>query len=140
MNPLSLSASIAGLLSLSLEVTKILTNFLSTVKSAPSEANSLTTEVTALSQVLETLVEILRSDDSEVTTFDEQSILCSIISACQEHIGSLFKTITKLRSGEMAGVLGRLAWPYKKEDCLNSAQILHRYVRTPQVLLIKSNR
>jgi hypothetical protein len=109
MDPLSLSASIAGLLSLSLEVTKILTNFLSTVKSAPSEANSLTTEVTALSQVLETLVEVLRSDDSEVTTFDEQSILCSIISACQEHIGSLFKTITKLRSVETAGVLGRLA-------------------------------
>lgn len=140
MDPLSLSASIAGLLSLSLEVTKILTNFFSIVKSASSEASSLVTEVTALSHVLETLFEILRSDDPEVTTFNEQSVLCSIISAYQEHIGSLFKTIMKLRSVKTEGVLGRLAWPYKKEDCLNRVQILHRYVQTLQVLLIKSNR
>ncbi|KAI5784526.1 hypothetical protein FPQ18DRAFT_102752 [Pyronema domesticum] len=122
MDPLSLSASTAGFLSLAIELTKILTNYSTTVKSAPREVSGLTFEVEALSHVLDNLVDILRSDDSEITTFSEQSILCCIISASQKHITDIYRKLVKqtkpsVRSVDrMAGAMRRLTWPFEKDE------------------------
>jgi hypothetical protein len=64
-DPLSISASVAGLLSLTIELTKSLNNYISGVKSAPEDSKRLCTETEALSAVLEKLVKFLRDQDKE---------------------------------------------------------------------------
>ncbi|CCX16348.1 Similar to ankyrin [Exophiala dermatitidis NIH/UT8656]; acc. no. EHY59712 [Pyronema omphalodes CBS 100304] len=141
-DPLSMLASIAGLVGFSIEITKTLTAFVTSVKSAPKEASQLTTEVSALRHVLEILTPVLKADDFKNHTFDEESILCSIIVACEENIALIYAKTTKLRNAsKITGIiLARLLWPFKREECLESIQTLHRYVQTLQVLLIASNR
>jgi hypothetical protein len=141
-DPLSMLASIAGIVGVSIEITKTLTGLVTSVKSAPKEASQLTTEVSALHHVLETLTPVLEADDFKNYTFDEESILYSIIVACEENIALINAKTTKLRNAsKITGIsLARLVWPFKREECLESIQTLHRYVQTLQVLLISSNR
>lgn len=61
MDPLSLSAGVAGVLSLALEMTKILTVYVSDVESAPEEARGLLIEASALCSVLDQLVNFLQT-------------------------------------------------------------------------------
>lgn len=82
MDPITLSASVAGFLSLAIKITKILGSYVTNVQSAPAEARELTTQVTALCHVLETVVNVLRSDDIEATSFERPSVLFSVIQAC----------------------------------------------------------
>ncbi|KAI5786234.1 hypothetical protein FPQ18DRAFT_308786 [Pyronema domesticum] len=122
MDPLSLSASAAGLLSLAIEVTKILTSYTSAVKSAPQDASELNTEILALGHILEKLVEILRIDHDAGTgggtSFDEQSVLRSVMSACQEHIAAVYKRVAKLHSTDkVSSLVERMVWPLKKDEC-----------------------
>jgi hypothetical protein len=114
MDPLGLSASVAGLLSLALEVTKILNGYIGGVVSAPQEALELNTEITALHHVLRSIIDVLRKEDieNETVTFDRQSIMCSVISACESHIKIWCKRLAKLQSFDM---MARLTWPFKKD-------------------------
>jgi hypothetical protein len=103
----------------------------------PNEAHELKKEVQALCHVLETLVTLLRSEDSEIEEkrFDQQSILRSMIKNCEKHVLGVYKNVSKLK-----GVKARLTWPFRKEECIESVRTLHRYSQTLQVLLVASNR
>jgi hypothetical protein len=56
MDPVSLSTSIAGFLSLAIQLSKILANYSNTVNSAPQEVSGLTIKVEALSHASHTHV------------------------------------------------------------------------------------
>ncbi|KAI5789569.1 hypothetical protein FPQ18DRAFT_43339 [Pyronema domesticum] len=137
MSPLSIAASVAGFLSLAIELTKIISTYVADVKSAPSDASALRTEITALCKVLKMVEGILRSDKIN-GTFDEQSILYSIINACQRHFTTVYEKLATLpydkensrrSTGIMARItysikkdkvketMARITWPLKKEEC-----------------------
>jgi hypothetical protein len=63
MDPLSISAGVAGFLSLAIEISKILTAYVGSVKSAPEEAQQLLQEVSALYNVSKQLAQVLRNDE-----------------------------------------------------------------------------
>ncbi|CCX31243.1 hypothetical protein FPQ18DRAFT_79106 [Pyronema domesticum] len=141
MDPLSLCASVAGLISLALDVTTILNGYIGSVKSAPQEASDLNIEVAALSKVLPKLNDALRTDDISESTSDNQSILCAIVDSCKGHLTSVLEHIAKLRSiSKVSEVMGRMTRPLKRDECLQSVHTVHRYVQTLQVLLVNSNR
>jgi hypothetical protein len=71
MDPLSISASVAGFLGLAIELKRIISTYVSDVKSAPQEAHELSVEVLALSHVLETLDELLQGEDLDETSLDD---------------------------------------------------------------------
>jgi hypothetical protein len=140
MDPLGLSASVAGFLSLAIEVTKILNAYVNDVKDAPQEASELNTKATILSDVLEKLIEILRSDDVEATTFDDQSLLFLVVKSCDRHMNFVYKKIAKLRNTDkVKALMGRVLWPFQKDACLQSIETLHQYAQTLQHLLVVSN-
>jgi hypothetical protein len=133
---------VAGLLSLALEVTRTLHNYISGVKSATQNASELNSEVSALWHVLETLVEALRNDDIDTKSkaFDDQSILRSVIAEYQKLVAAVYKKISKLKSMDKTAVpIARITWPFQKEEYQETVRTLHRYVQTLQVLLIASN-
>jgi hypothetical protein len=116
MDPISLSASVAGFLSLAIELTKLISTFIGDVKSAPQEASDLHTEIAALSLVLEKLTNILWSDSpDDGEEIGEQSILVLVISACQSHVAAIYKKLSKLRtSDKMKESMGRIVWPFQR--------------------------
>lgn len=140
MDPLSLSASAAGLMGLATEITKIIGGYISGVNSASQDALKLTIEVDVLCHVLKLLNEILRGDEVG-GTFHSQSILRSVLDACQGHVTIVYKKLAKLNSANKATVfMGKIAWPFHKDECQQCSQALHRYTQTLQVLVMASNR
>jgi hypothetical protein len=143
MDPLNLSASVAGFLGLAIEVTKILSSYVSDVKDASQEASELNTKVSILSHVLRELVDILQSDNMKATTFDEQSLLFSVVNSCEGHLKCVYKKLAKLQvrdTDKIKALMGRVSWPFQKDACLQSIETLHRYSQTLQHLLLVSNR
>jgi hypothetical protein len=129
MDVVSLAASVAGFLSLAVEITTVLSDFISSARSAPQEAHDLAMEVAALSYVLDALVDILDGDDVRGTTFDQKSILRSVLGACYAHVAAVGKKFSKLQSSNtVTKIIGRISWPLKRDECQQSVQTLHRYV------------
>ncbi|KAI5792177.1 hypothetical protein FPQ18DRAFT_305470 [Pyronema domesticum] len=119
MDPLSISAGVAGFLSLAIEISKISTNYVGSVKSEPEEAQKLLQEVSALCNVSEQLAQFLRNDEVK-SKFESTSALVVTIDACHRKINDLFKKLKGLQvpsDNKVAGFIERLKWPLRKEDC-----------------------
>lgn len=97
MEPFTISTGVAGFLSLAIEITKLLTQYIAGVDSAPKDAQLLLTELAALCEVLKQLVGFLRAEDLKGKSFDRTSVLCSVVAVCQNQIEGLYKRVDKLR-------------------------------------------
>jgi hypothetical protein len=139
-DPLSVSASVAGSLSLALEITKILSAYVSDVKSAPDDARTLLTEITALCHALDQLINLLRNDVKG--NFAPISALYVVIMACQEHIQDLYKKMKKLQlqKNSLKGIIDRtVKWPLNKDEYRSTLATLQRFAQTFQFSLTISN-
>jgi hypothetical protein len=70
MDPLSISAAVAGFLSPAVQITELLRGYINGIQSASEEAKYLLTQVAALCYVREKLVEFLRSEGLRGRKFD----------------------------------------------------------------------
>ena len=132
MDPFSIATGVAGLLSLTEEFVKIIIDYTGSVKSATRDAWSVLTEVTALSHVLRQLVDFLRRDDTNSNPkcrFRETSALCSVIAICRNHIETLYRKV-KFHGKPEKDLLGQLTWPFKKKECQEIVEVLHRCSQT----------
>jgi hypothetical protein len=96
MDPFTISTGVAGFLSLTIEIIKILNDYASGVSSATKEASDLLAEANALKPVLEQLVEVLRSEEAQQVPFDKNAVLYSTITLCQAKIEGLYKKLRGL--------------------------------------------
>jgi hypothetical protein len=128
MDGLSIAASVAGVVSLTLEVTQILHNYYSNVESAPKDIENLKREVEALSKVLEQLETFLNRGGVKGNSFDQTaSVLASTIKDCKNTLDNLKKGLTMpIREG-IPKVLGRLIWPFRKDQVQKMVDSLTRY-------------
>jgi hypothetical protein len=142
MDPFTLSTGVVGFLSLAFQITQILNDYVSRLKSAPQEAQTLLMEVTTLSLVLDQLVKFLQSEDAKGNSFNQTSVLCSVMMVCQSNIEGLYKKLDgvygadkakreKLHGVEMvARIFERLKWPFSKVECQQIVKTLHRCTQT----------
>lgn len=86
IDPFSLATGIAGVLSLSIENTRITKEYLGSVKSAPKEVQDLLLKSSALGDVLEQPVEFLRSDAAQQIAFQLDSGLHLVLKNCERRL------------------------------------------------------
>ncbi|KAI5817196.1 hypothetical protein BZA77DRAFT_263220, partial [Pyronema omphalodes] len=143
MDPLSLSASVAGFIGLTIQISQILKAYIGGVQSAPEEARNLLTQVDALNHVLQHLIDFLRTEDMKGRGFSKTSVLCVAIAASQKRLEQLYLTLGKLQSRESStkfGKLrGRIEWPLKKEEYHQTLTELQKFAQTFQFSLVVSN-
>lgn len=134
MDPFTISTGIAGFLSLTLEIIKVLNDYASGVSSATKEANNLLAEANALKPVLEQLVEFLRSEEAQQVSFDKNAVLYSTITLSGK-IEGLYKKLRGLctpKNGGFGHIVERVQWPLKKDECQQIAEELRRFTTTLQ--------
>ncbi|CCX04970.1 Similar to ankyrin [Exophiala dermatitidis NIH/UT8656]; acc. no. EHY59712 [Pyronema omphalodes CBS 100304] len=144
MDHLSLSASVAGLVSLALEVRRILDSYVSGVKSASDDVRRLFAEISVLCYFLEKLVEFQRSDDSNGISFDQTSIICSAATIYQAEVEKLYKKLEKLNirganGNKITEIIEKIKWPLLQEECEKSVASLQRFAQTFQFALVLEN-
>jgi Fungal N-terminal domain of STAND proteins len=136
IDPLTAATSVAGLLSLVIQVSQILYEQVYTVKNAPKDAQELLDEFELLRKVLRSLEEFLRTQALQGHSFKETSVLVSAIRGCDNKINAVKLRVEKLvRKQGFAQILERGKWYYEHDEHQELITSLHRYLAMFQISL-----
>lgn len=136
MDPLSVVASVAGLLSLTLEVSSIVYEQVNTLKNAAKDAAKLLEELELLVRVLASLTQFLTSQASKGHLFEETSFFIKAIEECNTQITALKMRLDKLVGKQgVAQLIERGKWYYEHGEHQQLIQTLRSYVGMFQLSL-----
>ena len=130
MDPFSLVTGIAGLLSLTIELTKTTREYLDGVKNAPSAINETLDQVNSLQSVLQQLAKFL-DEHLEDFTISKSSVLHSVTTSCQCQLKEFQTRLLKQTEGsKVAQVIHRIKWPLSEKENQQIIGRLHQYQET----------
>lgn len=152
MEALAAAASVAGLISLAIEIPKIIDSA-ATIWSAPEEATQLARTMDALISALRKLEEFLKTDEARDMGMSSDSALVIAISSCQTRILDLSKKIrsrlpaqspsgsgsASTPQSKLRAAAGMLRWPLDKKECLTVISELHALQSTFEFCLVMEN-
>jgi hypothetical protein len=142
-DPLSVATSIAGIIGLAKEVTTILAQYISNVKSAHGDAARLQNELTAFCYVLDQLRGLLRTEELQGTCFNGTSVLVSVLGFASFHVQDLYKELDKLNAAsdsKLTEFFERLKWPLRQEGYEKAVASLRQLAQYFDFSLNISNR
>ena len=127
MDGLSIALSVAGLASQALGVTQLLHGYCTDVKSALKDAKNLAQEAETLGKVLKQL-EMFLNEDSNGTHFHQTaSVLACTVDACRATLSDLETGLKASGKDGVGKIMGRLMWPFRKQQVQNMVECLKRY-------------
>jgi hypothetical protein len=136
MDPLTAATSVAGLLSLAIQISQILYNQIGTIRNAPKDAKDLLDELQRLCQVLTSLEEFLKAQALKGRLFKGTSLLVSAIQGCHDKITVVKPRLEKLvRKQGFSQILERGKWYYDHDEHQELVKSLHRYLGIFQISL-----
>ena len=146
MDPLSLAAGLAGLLSLTIELISICHGYVSGARKAQKSVQGFMLELMSLKKVLSDLQDkvILEPDIAEAfdgrcsstmenlrsqsTKASGQPATVSLMDQCEVELNNLLKTLKTNSSGSRArSIINQLGWPLRDKAMQNAVDALHRY-------------
>ena len=132
-DPFSLATGIAGLISLSLEVTKIAQLYIQGVRNSSKDIDDFLQELAALTDVLRQLDAFLKVDEAGKHSFNQTSVLVETYKACRS---SLEKTRSALQSRvNEYKMLKALTWPFVGKEHQQVISAILRCIHTFQFAL-----
>ena len=135
IDPFTHITGIAGLISLTIEVTKITTTFANSVKGAAGHVHDILSELVALDHVLQQLDNFLKTEDS-LGPFAETCPLILMEQYCTVKVKQLYEKLRHLTvGGKLRRSLHALEWPYKESESVDIILSLHRCAQTFQLAL-----
>lgn len=136
MDALTLATSVAGLLSLAIQVSQILSDQIRTVANAPQDAQDLLDELQLLRQVLTSLEAFLKAQAAKGYVFEGTSVLVNAIRGCGDKITAVKLRLEKLvRKQGVAQLIERGKWFYDHAERHDLVTSLHRYLGMFQISL-----
>ena len=135
MDPLSIAASIAGLISLTIQVSESVTSYGKAVKDAPKSIEEMISELYSMLSVLRQLESLFRSQQVKCSSFDHSSVLALAIIRCDENIGKLLSKLRQMESHKLSRAFERLQWPFSEKNLNKILVTIRRYTATFQFAL-----
>ncbi|MBZ6375858.1 MAG: hypothetical protein LBE67_12900 [Kocuria palustris] len=116
-----LVASIAGLVQIAGQITKLSYSYVSDIKSAPKTQKLYLQEVSALTDVLFRVEKAIQEAESTGLELPlcPSSLNEEILQECRRHLSVLHLDLDKR--------LRRLGWPFQEKDVKKYIDLLHRY-------------
>lgn len=135
MDPLSVAASIAGLLTLSEQITKAVVNYSKGVKNGPETIEGLIEELTALHSALERLAIFNSAGEHKSGTLGKSSVLLLALDKCEDILARLFDKVQTFNQNKISATFERLKWPFSEKEIRIMLTNLRGYVSTFQFSL-----
>lgn len=130
-----LAAGVAGLLSLTIQITQVTVDYVNRAKKASVAVNEFRQELVALATVLKLFGEFLKGNPHRFA-FEKTSVLYAANSTCEQQLGThLMKLEKNLKGGKFTQAVDRLTWPFVEKEHDSAVQNLHRYVQIFQFAL-----
>ena len=135
MDPLSVGAGVAGLLTLTQELAQSFAAYGRAVKHERDNVQHMVSELDVLRSVLQKLDKFLRSKRIAGVTFHQSSAFETAVTTCNETIRGLEERLRKLGADRLSRVVERLRWPFSEKDELKALETLRRCTSTFQFAL-----
>ena len=133
VDPFSLATGIAGLISLSLEVTKVAHQYIHGVRNSSRYIEDFLQELAALTDVLRQLEAFLKKDGAGERSFDQTSVLVETYEACRSSLEQTQSTLQR-RINEHR-LLKALTWPFVGKEHQQVILAISRWLSTFQFAL-----
>ena len=134
-DPFTIATKVAGLLSLTFEVTQITVEYVKGVKQASVAIEQFRQELVALRDVLKLFEDFLKVDAPK-GVFNKTSMLYAANSSCERQLRRILTKFEKhLKGGRFSQAVDRLTWPFDEKEHHRAVEDLHRYVQTFQFAL-----
>jgi hypothetical protein len=130
-DPLSISASVAGLLSLIIQVADGTYQYASSVRNAPSAVTALLKELQALKTVLVKLDDLTHDEHNSQAVLNRDAAVVSLldIESCTAEIAKLQRKLgSRLDVRGRMSIVQHLIWPFLEDSTMQMAKKLHSYV------------
>ena len=135
MDPLSIAAGVAGLVTLARELSQSLVAYGKAVRHERNDVQQILSEVDLLQSVLRRLDTFLRSRPMASVTFHQSSALEAALTICNETVGGLEERLRKLGANRLSRTVEKLKWPFSEKDLLKALETLRRCTSTFQFSL-----
>lgn len=135
MDPLSVAASVAGLMSLTLEVLRRVESFYQAAKEAPNRIRDVQEELSLMHSALQQLSSLLASAEMKTSSFALSSVLTTALTSCGQSIESISAKLQRPKQGSLARVKEALRWPFNEDEILRMLETLRRHTSTFQFSL-----
>jgi hypothetical protein len=136
IDPFTAATGIAGLLSLTIEVSKTLYDMVSSLKNAPKDAKELLQELDQIQRVLTSLEAFLRDENAKHGSFRETSVLITAMNGFSKEIKELKCKVQKLGDGQgLSRTIERGKWYFGEGEHRKIIMTLHRYLGMFQISL-----
>ena len=125
---MDIAAGAAGFLSLIIQLTEILTAYISTAKSTEQDAKDILREAECLKDVLEHFEKFVEAEKLQ-EKFRAGSALCGIIDLSNSKVKGLVDKLPKVQGSKSKQLFRSLIWPFKKPDCIEIVGTLQRCIQ-----------
>ena len=135
MDPLSVAASIAGLVSLTIQVSGTIGSYCKAVKDAPRSVQEINQELLLLLSALKQLDTFLRTQTLKNNSFDPLSILTTALISCHDSIDAISSELPIRKQDGKSHALDMLKWPFSEKEIQKNLEALRRCTSTFQFAL-----
>ena len=135
MDPLSVAASIAGLVSLTIQVSGTIGSYCKAVKDAPRSVQEINQELLLLLSALKQLDTFLRTQTLKNNSFDPLSILTTALISCHDSIDAISSELPIRKQDGKSHALDKLKWPFSEKEIQKKLEALRRCTSTFQFAL-----
>ena len=135
MDPLSLTATAAGLASFTLQVAQAVTIYVKAAKDAPKTVQEIEQELFLTQGVLEKLELFLGSQVANSASFSPSSVLPAAIDSCHDVVRGMSDKLQKAQQGGVLRARERLKWPFSEKETQKRLDALRRCVSAFQFSL-----
>lgn len=135
MDPLSMAANVAGLVSLTLDVSRTIGSYCKAVKTARKDVQEIARELASMQDLLQQFDHLLRSQQLESKYFASTSVLVTALDLCGNIIQSISDKVQTLELNWVAQTWEKLKWPFSEKDMLKILATLRRCAATFQFTL-----
>lgn len=134
-DPFTIATGVAGLLSLTIQVTQVTVEYVKGVKNVSAVVEEFRQELMTLAHVLGLLDEFLKVEARNVA-FTNTCALSAANFSCEQQLQKLLVKLEKnLKGGRISRAIDRLKWPFDEKEHHKAVEDLHRYVQTFQLAL-----
>ena len=133
MDGVSVASSIAGLVTLALQVGGTIAIYVNAIRERSKNVKELQDELLLLGEVLSNLRDFINNRAADGQSFDSFSVLSKAIRDCRqriERIGDRLKPPPD--AGRIARAIDQLRWPFEQREVMQMVENLRRYGQTFQ--------
>ena len=129
MDGVSVASGIAGLITLALQISGTIREYIAAAKNKSKDIEELQGELILLSENLNNLHEILEDEKLKGRSFNANSVLWTAIKDCRRRIERIGDELIPSTGGKIDRALDRLKWPFQQKDVVAMVENLRRFTQ-----------